>query len=499
MTRLIDYSVLFDWDGSGNFSFNEKNYVELVSGDESISPPGESSFSGSGFITQLTIDLINTDSRFSTTNASSPIYSYISNGGFLQKKVIVTLKIDGIGFTIFTGYIKSMNEVFRNGKTIGKVKVVCRSQDDIIKNMQISTLASISRLAITSQFDEGEIIKRTLEAAGLVDNVNFRSQTYSNPTIDRGLFTIPYFWLEKESPVEDAWLLSAACAGRFYFNSEDGLFYYKNAFAYGKGKSASSQETLNESNCESIEYKSADNELIESVSVTARTRYITESKEIWGSEKPIKVAPNSTQEIECEISQPVIEASSTNFTTTSASGMLINSGISVSISSVYSKKVVLSVTNTTNRLVYLRNLVLIGKLLEPLDNIDYSSNSSLEFWSSRIGSEKKVSSNPYVQTYAQAKAIGDITLDRQANFSTEVSIRKFKGTKILYVGDLVTVFVSGKLNGQFIITKSKINLSTSGFYQDFDLISASGIYGLSIGDYFIIGTHSQNSAKKLFY
>ena len=151
MTRLIDYSVLFDWDGSGNFSFNEKNYVELVSGDESISPPGESSFSGSGFITQLTIDLINTDSRFSTTNPSSPIYSYISNGGFLQKKVMVTLKIDGTGFTIFTGYIKSMNEVFRNGKTIGKVKVVCRSQDDIIKNMQISTLASISRIAITSQ------------------------------------------------------------------------------------------------------------------------------------------------------------------------------------------------------------------------------------------------------------------------------------------------------------------------------------------------------------
>lgn len=499
MTRLIDYSVLFDWDGSGNFSFNEKNYVELVSGDESISPPGESTFSGSGFITQLTIDLINTDSRFSTTNSSSLIYPYISNGGFLQKKVIVTLKIDGIGFTIFSGYIKSMNEVFRNGKTIGKVKVVCRSQDDIIKNMQISTLASISRLAITSQFDEGEIIKRTLEAAGLVDNVNFRSQTYFNPTIDRGLFTIPYFWLEKESPIEDAWLLSAACAGRFYFNSEDGLFYYKNAFAYGKGEGGTSQATINEANCESIEYKSADNELIESVSVTARTRYITETKEIWKSEKPIKIAPNTTEEIECSVSQPIIEASSTNFVATAAAGNSINSGVSVSISSVYSQKVILTVVNSTNRLVYLRNFVLLGKLLEPLDNVEYSSTSSSSFWSSRTGSEKKVGSNPYIQTYAQAKAIGDINLDRQSQFSTEISVRKYKGDTILFVGQRVTVVVVGKINAEFIITKSKFNLSENGFYQDLELISASGIYGLSIGDYFIIGTHSQNSAKKLFY
>ena len=72
------------------------------------------------------------------------------------------------------------------------------------------------------------------------------------------------------------------------------------------------------------------------------------------------------------------------------------------------------------------------------------------------------------------------------------------GDNFLRVGDRVSVVVDG-MNGEFIITRASFNLSQSGFYQDFDLISASGLYGLPNGDYFIIGTHSQNSNKKLFY
>lgn len=497
--RQISFSATFDWDNSGNFSFDETNYVESLSGDESMSPPGEFSFSGSGFISEISIVLINTSSRFSTTNSSSPIYSYIASGAFLQKRVNVNITINGVTYTIFRGYIKSMNEVYRDNKSIGKVTVKCRSQDDIIKNMQVSTTASISKLAVISQYDEGELLKRTLEASGLVDNVHFRSQAYANPTIDRGLFTIPYYWLEKESPIEDAWLLASACAGRFFYNAQDGLFYYKNAFEYGVGEGGTSQETITESNCENIQYNDSDSDLIENVSVTARTRYVTENMEIWRADKPVKVAPNSTISVDCEVGKPIIEANSTSYVATSAAGMLINSGISVSFGTIYSQKIKLNVTNSTNRLVFLRNLSVMGKQLEPLDNIEYANSSSSTFWSTRNGSEKTISSNPYIQTYAQAKAIGDISLDRQSAFTTTISIKRYLGTKFLKIGQRVTVNVSGKVNADFIITKIKYTLNNNGFSQDLDLTGATGIYGLAIGDYFIIGTHSQNSNKKLFY
>lgn len=494
----ISFNVLFDWDGSGAFNFNENNYVSSLGGDESLSPPGESSFSGSGFVSEISIDLINANSRFSINNTSSPIYPYITNGAFLQKRVRVELTKDATTYTIFRGFIKSINETSATYSNVGKVKIKCRSQDDIIKNMQVSTLAATTKLAVLNQYDEGELIKRILEASGLVDNQHFRSQAYSQPTIDRGLFTIPYFWLEKESPIEDAWLLASACNGRFYYNSEDGLFYYRNAFAYGKNDSAISQTSINNGNVGSIDFVNNDAELIESISVTSRMRFITEEKEIWSSDKPIKVAPNQTITLDCDISNPIVTFGTYSYVATTAVGTQISSGISVSISSIFSKSVKLSISNTTNRMVFLRNFLITGKLLEPIDNTEYTKSSTSTFWSNKTGAEKKIDANPYVQSFAQAKAIGDISLDRQSTFATQLSVKKYNGSVFLRVGNRITVNTTN-VSGDFIITKTSFNLSKSGFSQDLELLAAAGIYGLQIGDYFIIGTHSQNANKKLFY
>lgn len=497
--RQISYSVLFDWDNSGNFSFNESDYVDSVSGDESISPPGEGSFSGDGYITEITISFLNPSGRFSVNNSSSPIYSYITNGAFLQKKVVVSVTIDSTTTVLFRGYVKSMNENMHTTSKIGKVDIKCRSQDDIYKGMQVSTLASITKSVFLAQYDESEIIKRVLEAAGLVDNTHFRSQAYANPTLDRGLFVIPYFWLDKESPIEDCWLVAQACSGRFYYDSNDGLFYYKNAFEFGKGRGGTSQATLTETNTEDFSYNAVDQELVESVSVTARPRYISESKEIWRSDKPIRVYPSATVTIDADINKPIIEYNSYSYKLTSANGQIVDSGISIA-TTVYSQKVTFAITNSTNRLLFLRDFSVIGRQLEPLDNIDYARTSGSSFWSTRNGSEKKINGNAYVQTFAQAKALGDVVLDRQSQFAPKLSVKKYKGNTILRVGDRVTASISSRLSStEFIVSSMKWSISKSGFYQDLELLQASGIYGLSIGSYFIIGTHRESDNKKLFY
>ena len=47
--------------------------------------------------------------------------------------------------------------------------------------------------------------------------------------------------MDEESPIDDAASLAQACGGRFFFDTETGMYYYKNAFEYATGESATSQ------------------------------------------------------------------------------------------------------------------------------------------------------------------------------------------------------------------------------------------------------------------
>ena len=87
MARSISYQLLIDWDGSGNYSFDESSYLFSATGNESMSPPGESSFSGDSYASEMNLTLLNTGARFTSTNSSSDIYSYLANGAFYQKRI----------------------------------------------------------------------------------------------------------------------------------------------------------------------------------------------------------------------------------------------------------------------------------------------------------------------------------------------------------------------------------------------------------------------------
>lgn len=496
--RTIAYELLIDWDGSGNFSYNESNYLFSATGNESMSAPGESSFSGNSYASEMNMILLNTGARFTQTNSSSAIYSYISNGAFYQKNVKLSVTLGGTTHVIFQGFIKSMSENFRTSEEGGKVTIICRSSDDQLKSDAISTSTSITYNYYIDAQDEGSVISKILETSGLTDGVNFRSQSLSSPTIDRGLFTIPYFWMDKESPIEDAAMVAQACGGRFFFDTETGMYYYRNAFEFAVGVGGTSQATLDESNCDSFAYNSGDKELFESVTVTARPRYITEVKEIWRNDDIVHLLPGEVKQIHAKLNQPLIQYDSIDFIATSTSGLTV-SGVTSSVGA-YSQRLIITLTNTSVYSVFIRNFYALGRSLEALDAIEYSTSSGDSYWSGRTGDEKKVSANAYVQSWAQAKAIADLIVDRQGTFSPEVTATNYRGTAFVRVGDRVTVNVTGRItSGSYITTKQNWSLTDKGFTQTLNLYEASGIYGLDISSYFIIGTHSQNSAKKFFY
>jgi hypothetical protein len=421
----------------------------------------------------------------------------LENGGHYQKKIRLNITIDGTTYTIFRGFIKSAEEDFLNERESTKVTLVCRSSDDQLKFKGVSTSHSITNQFYIEAKDEGEIIAKILETSGLIDNVNYRSQTFANPTIDRGLFSIPYFWMDEESPIDDAASLAQACGGRFFFDTQSGMYYYKNAFEYATGTSATSQETLTLANCSSFEYGVNDRELAESIVVSARPRYVSESKEIWRNDDVIKLLPYQQKQIVARLNQPLVEYTNTYYTATTTAGLAI-SGVNKSVAS-YSQKLFITITNTTAYSVFIRDFYAVGKILEPLDIIEYSRDSNNSYWSGREGKEVKVSTNAYVQSWSQAKAIGDLTIERLGSFSPELSVGGYVGSKFLRVAQMVTANVPSKLNTTFIITKQNWSLTSKGLTQSLEMYGSSSIYGLGVSNYFVIGTHSQNSSKKYFY
>ena len=486
-SKSLSVFLGIDWANSGSDGTDESLRIEEISGNEGMSPPDEAVFSESGYIPQVTISLINHDGRFSVNNSSSPIYSNITNGNFFQKRVVIKVTINEQQYVIFRGMIKSLDETFGTYKNANTVKIVCRGQEDIYKNYGLSSSLSATRSNFLTQQDESLIIASILGQLGIGSE---------KMALDKGLFIIPYFWLDNDSPIEDCWSIASACGGRFFYNSQDGKFYYKNAFYYGT--LGNSKETFTQANIGSAIFDGVDKDLIKKVRVKTRNRIISKVDQIWSNEEVFSINPNASRKITAELTNPLITYTGYEFRPTTFSGFPL-SNVTLSEAS-YSNKIELTITNNnSNNVAYVKELKLFGQVLEPAETINYERESDSNFWISRSGIEKSLTSNAYIQTYAQAKSIGDIIFDRQTKYNSILKINNYLGNQFLRVGDRVTVNIPNRATGEFFIVRNDWSINSSGLRQNFELLSFSGIYGQSSDSYFIIGSNKTADNKKLFY
>ena len=319
-------------------------------------------------------------------------------------------------------------------------------------------------------------------------------------TIDRGMFTSPWYWLENESPIEDCWKLAASCGGRFYFNPSDGKYYYKNAQFLGFGVSSTVQETVSESNCDNVELIYKDKEFYKNVKVTIRPRHIGEKTVLWEPDEIIKILPGQTVNLNAKISTPVYEFTGLEIVAQNTGGFTINEDLNIT-ATYYSQAVNFSITNTGIYYIFLRVFQLYGKPIEGGEQAVFEANTfNTVFWSGRNGKERKISDNPYIQTLAQAEAIGNLLAVRQGNFSEEVAVEGYRGTKIFRPAWRVTAINSSlSFSKDVIITSVSWRVDGSGFSQDFKGIVANSVFHYPAGDYFVINTHSGSSNKRFFY
>lgn len=506
-SRELSFHLYVDWAGDNSYSFDETNYVQSANGNDEMSNPNESVYAGNGYTAEATVTLLNTNRRFSPSAsplvASGGIREYIQDGKFYGKKVRIYVVIDGDSELIFQGAVKEIVELPRTSKTVGTVTLNCASHDAFLINRKLNTPSSDTKSFFETGKDEGELIARTLTLAGLSDGTDFISQSYGSgtPTIDRGLFTIPWYWLDSESPIEDCWKLAAACCGRFYYNPEDGKYYYKNAQFLGFAPSSIVQETITESNSDKIVPLYKDKELYKSVKVTIRPRQIGQRTVLWEPDEVLRILPGETLTLSAKLNAPVYEYSDLKVKVTNTGGFDITSDMTIPTPSYYTQSVDFTITNNGAYHGFIRQFQLIGRPLEGGETAFYESDAlDTSYWSGRNGKERKISENPYLQTLAQGEAIADMLAHRQGYFNEEFEVEGYRGVYILRNAWRVRIVNSTLgIDTEGIITSVTWRLDATGFSQDIKGIRGENLYQYTPGDYFIIGTHSGSSGKRYFY
>lgn len=505
--RIITFNLLVDWAGDGSFSYNESDHFLTANGDEEMANPKESAFASSGFSSEASITLLNPNRRFSPSAsplvASGGLLEHIQGGNFYGKRIRLYVTINGNQTLLFQGGIKEITENPRNTKSVGTVSLRCVTEDAFLINRRLNTPVGDTKTFYDTGKDEGELIAKTLSLCGLTDGVHFVSQAYGGAggkTIDRGMFTIPWYWLEGDSPIEDCWRLAAACGGRFYFDPSDGKYYYKNAQFLAFGPSATSQASVSESNADRIEPIYTDKELYKNIKVTIRPRKISDKTVIWEPDEIIKILPGQTIVLNAKLSAPVYEFTSLEYTAQNTGGFTINGDLNVS-ATYFSQSVAFTLTNTGIYHIFLRKFELLGRVIEGGEQSIYEvSSPNTSFWSGRNGKERKISENPYIQTLAQGEAIGNILIHRQSYFNEEVSVDGYRGETVVRPAWRVSVSNSSlSFSKDVIIVSMSWRLDASGFSQDFSGITAGSLYHYPGSDYFVINGHRGMDNKRYFY
>lgn len=495
MARTIAWDLRIDWNSDGSYS-DETDRLVAANGSMAFSAPESGVTAPRGTVDRSHVTLQNRDSRYSALNTSAALYSQIAGGNAYHAPMYLRVSVDG-GSTynrVFTGVIKMPREMPPAPGFVAQIELDCRSRDEILLNRRASTSLATFQQLHDGGATESDIIAHFLQDAGLP------SGSY---VLDPGMFAIPWAWLDDESPIEDCWMLAGACGGRFYCDP-DGIFRYENMWHWLTSPHTTSQETLDVSSygrMDGLVYD--DRELYSAVTVEYAPRDVLATSALWEADSTVVVPANTTKTIVARLRQPAYRISSVNYTPVTSGGINLTSDVTIGLTR-YAQRVELAITN--NNPTYAAEIValsLIGNTVSGAPSGEVNFKSTAPFWANyvntRPGRTKLVRGNPYVQTEAQAAALGEFLRDRYQAPRLVWHLRDVPGEPGRRLGDRVTVANSYAMSSsrQGFITGINWRLSERGFVQDLDIIDATSLY--PYGSYFILDTTLLGSGIRVFY
>ena len=490
MPRLITWDLRIDWTLDGSY-VDESARLLAASGSLRLAPPESSISSPRGTVDRCTLTLNNSDGRYSPLNTSGALYDAVKFGNAYHAPMYLRVSVDGGSnyARVFTGVIKIPREGPPYMGVAATVEIDCRSRDEILLNKRISTLWTVFRGQHESGSTESAIIAQFLEDAGL---------SSSDYTLDPGLFVIPWAWLDDESPIEDVWMMAAACGGRFYVDP-DGEFRYENMTHWLLSPHTTSQETLTAADYGQMDGPTYDDrELYSGVTAVASPRDVLEVGTMWASDQVVTIPANSTKTITAKLRQPAYAFTGVTFSAATGGGRNLDADISI-VLTYYAQRVVLAITNAnTTHAANLLALTVTGSPVSGGPTVEETRTSTADFWDDfstlRPGRVRLLQGNPYLQTVAQAGALASFLRDRYQRPRLSYRLRNVPGKPGRRLGDRITVGNASAMSStrDALITAIDFRLSNRGFVQDLELFDAgsvadgNGLYPYAA--YFIIGT-----------
>lgn len=477
------------WDGTNYV--NEAANIVSVTGQSRFSAYGSGALTGRGVTDQMTVILANSDGRYSPLNSGSAIYSNISEGKAYHRPCYFEVSVTGSGGSyvrVFTGVIKIPKE---SGSAFGAMPTVtidCRSLDELYLNKRVSTLQSTFLALNSAGATEADIITQWLSDAGI-----------ASTDVDDGLVTIPWAWMDDESPIEDMWAIAAAAGGRFYA-SADGIFKYENAQHLLFSPHTVSQQTYTQADYKKLSAWYDDADLYSDVTVEVSGRLVEGEDVLWEPEEDIFIPAGAVKAILAQFRYPAYSISAVNYSAASSGGRDLTASVTVTDSTYYAQRAEIELTNASSYGAYLDDVNITGRPIVGGPRQDETADVTASFWSGRTLRNRRISSNAYIQTAAHGQMVAQLLRDWLDTPKLMFRMEGALGVAGRRLGDRITINDSSVMSSSVdaIVTGIGFTYTNKGWWQNIDAIDATSLYPYAATDYFIVGTHTIGS-KVVFY
>jgi hypothetical protein len=493
--RVVTPRLKIAWNGS---TYVDET-VNLISarGSTKLVAPGSAIMSPRGIVDQMTLSLYNrnetsTGRRYSPLNTAGALYSSLTGGGSYHRPVQFDVSIDGGAYArIFTGVIKIPQEGTPTLKNEATVDIDCRSVDEDLLQLKMSTDILTFAAQIDHSVDEAQLIADVLEdtAVGL---------SPSDYILDSGLFSIPFMWLDDESALEELWQLAAATGGRLYADP-DGKIVYENMQSWLFN--SSSTETFTRASFDALRLKYDDSNLYSSITVEASPRKVGTTATLWEPDEQIIVPASGTRVVTAKLKQPAYSITEVTCNARTAAGASLTADLSLSHAD-YAQRVEITLTNANaTYAAILSGLAVIGLPVDGAPTLEETATSTAAFWVGRKARSRSIRGNVYIQSRAQAKALAEFLRDTQEAPKLTYSMSNVAGVAARRLGARVTIndTVTMSASRDAFVTGITWTMTDKGYRQTIDAIDAANIFKYASSDYFILNTSTLNGGKRVFY
>jgi hypothetical protein len=480
MTRVIGCRVFFDWGLDGSFTDESANLVS-VSGDTRFVPPEALVVGSQGIVDKCTIELRNTNGRYSALNASSPIYSLISGGKIYQVPVYVETTVNGSTWTkVFRGVTKIPRETGRTYEGMPTVRFDCRTRDDLLLQERDSTTQANFRTRADTVYTEAKLIKALLEDQGLTEGTDF--------VVDAGLVPIQWAWLDDESPLEEIWQLAAATGGRFYVD-QDGVYRYENMTHWLYSPHTTSQETYDISKFKSLEAWYEDKELYSRVTVEYASRQIDDDTVIWQPDEVVQIPAGGSRTIWATFSYPAYTEPVITWKAATLGGTLVTSGVTIT-ATWYAQRAKLVIANKPVLIVPFQ---ITAQVVSGGPSADAEEESTQAFFTNRGKRSRSLRGNVYVQSRAQAAMLAAFLRVRHEVPRLWFRLSGVLGNGARRPGDRITVSDPSVMSAdrEAMVLGVRWSYSEQSYLMDLEAMDATDLFPFATTTpaYFKIGTN----------